>query len=912
MSVDLGSLQLFFPIVPGGLSRQTFLNEVLTPQIQRGSTDSQRSALARILYDDHFEKSNVPGLPDDVYKRIISGRTNTKNRIFSIHPDHHQDFEEGYTPGKPSNPRLLKEHQEYLKFMSNVGSEELAAMTPYVKLIYRYKKKENDPWKEIVVPFQSFSTENEFNPHVKDGKTKILGGKFARGDGAGINSVTVNRKFPALGNLLSVNVDINFFFQNINVLTRKQIVDGQDFSFIKVMAFLAPKFEELVLEYGYGISRFTDPTIIPPKIQTQILLKEKKRFILRYKSHTFNFEQDGSIRLSTSYTTQQDQDLFNKSSDISIPKGDFVIGNFSSGESTKKLLRNYRDLVKSSNKIENKLRIFKVQSEKRKQAARMTGTSQNKNNLIKIEFKKKELENKLREQRRFLNKLKEQLGPLVKQTIVETIRNNKELFKINFEASSEKEGETRKFQIKTNMFLEEGQTAADSTLLGTNSFSISSADKFKDNIVFETIKGKTGDEALNVLDRTIGSIMNTPIGANRSESDKTFGDIGFFSLRALVAAAYENLEKDFKDKQAPFIGFGNIKTKAFGKDYSLNLGDILVSVDEFQKWYYRNYLSKNLIIYSFGDFLNDVMTDLVPKICNESSSSLFGRNHIGSIRPFFYLTKMTGNKKDAALFREIYKTNSKSKLKTFSSKLKTTDQTATRDNLRTVVLYTPLKSISSPTTSPYLLRNLSSITPPFDEAQDIRYNAPHVKIGADSGLLKNISFNAQDFPGLRTALWAESLVDSAEVLLKYRYSANVTTIGNNVFFKGGFFTVPANPLGISKDTFDPGIVGYYAIQNVTDSISIGSYETTLAGTWVFNPASQKGKSGTDVTQQNVEDLIPPIGLKLSVVQYLEDLFRLDASVLLSNGLNSDFSPSAKTSADQPPQNDLYKDIKEPI
>ena len=57
MSVDLGSLQLFFPIVPGGLSRQTFLNEVLTPQIQRGSTDSQRSALARILYDDYFEKA---------------------------------------------------------------------------------------------------------------------------------------------------------------------------------------------------------------------------------------------------------------------------------------------------------------------------------------------------------------------------------------------------------------------------------------------------------------------------------------------------------------------------------------------------------------------------------------------------------------------------------------------------------------------------------------------------------------------------------------------------------------------------------------------------------------------------------------------------------------------------------------
>jgi len=912
MTVDLkSSLQLFFPIVPGGLSRQTFLNEVLTPQIQRGSTDSQRSALARIIYDDYFEKSSVPGLPDNVYKKIINGRANTRNRIFSIHPDHHQDFEEGFTPGKPANPRLLKEHEEYLKFMSNIGSEELAAMTPYVKLIYRYRTKENDPWNEVVFPFKSFSTEEEYNPH-----TTLLGGKFARGDGAGIESISVNRKFPALGNILSVTVDINFFFQNINIFTRKQNVGDTNFSFIKSIAFLSPKFEELVLEYGYGISRFTDPTIIPPKIQTQILLKEKKRFILKYKTHTFNFEQDGSVKIGASYTTQQDQDLFSKDSDVSIPKGDFTIGNFSSEESTKALLRKYREFIKSTNNIQSQLRNLKIKQEKRKQAKRVTGTSQSKSSTLSFEKNKKELEGKLREETKTLNKIRGKLVPLVKQNIVNTIRVNRELFRINFESASEEEGggkeKTRKFKIKTNIFLEEGQTADESILLATNSFSISSADKFKDNIGFEKIKGKTGTEALNILDKTIGTILNNPIGAKRSKKDKTFGDIGFFSLRALIAAAYENLEKEFKDKQAPFIGFSNLTTKAFGKEYSLNIGDILISLDEFQKWYYRNYLSKEKIIYSFGDFLNDVMTDLVPKICNNNTSSLFGANNIGTIRPFFYLTKMSGDKKDVALFREIYKTNSKSRLKTFSSKLKTTDQAATRNNLRTVVLYTPLKSISNPAVSPYLLRNLSSTSPPFDEVTDIRYNAPHVKIGADSGLLKNISFSSQDKPYLRTALWAESLVDSAEVLLKYRYSANVTTIGNNVFFKGGFFTVPANPLGIDKDTYDPGIVGYYAISSVTDSISMGNYETTLAGTWVFNPAQQKGKSGTDVTQQNVEDMIPPIGLKLSIQQYLEDLFSLDASVLAASGLNSEFKPAKKKKKDEPVQNDLYKDIKEPI
>ena len=178
-------------------------------------------------------------------------------------------------------------------------------------------------------------------------------------------------------------------------------------------------------------------------------------------------------------------------------------------------------------------------------------------------------------------------------------------------------------------------------------------------------------------------------------------------MRALIAAAYENLEEDYKKNQAPFVGLSNIKTKALGKDYSLNIGDVLISVDEFQRWYYRNYISKSRIIYTFGDFLDDIMSDLIPRIFNENNNSLFGRTNVGTIKPFFYSTTMTGNKKDVALFREIYKTNSKTALKIFSSKLKTVNQNPSRLDLKSVVLYTPLKSISSPATSPYLLRNLS-------------------------------------------------------------------------------------------------------------------------------------------------------------------------------------------------------------
>ena len=64
--------------------------------------------------------------------------------------------------------------------MSNIGTSEMAALTPYVKLIYRYRKKQNDPWTEMVVPFKSFTSEDEFKPN------SLLKSKFSRGDGAGI------------------------------------------------------------------------------------------------------------------------------------------------------------------------------------------------------------------------------------------------------------------------------------------------------------------------------------------------------------------------------------------------------------------------------------------------------------------------------------------------------------------------------------------------------------------------------------------------------------------------------------------------------------------------------------------------------------------------------------------------------
>ena len=389
MSLIKNSIQIYLPITAGGLSRQQFLNDVLCPQIQRGTTPATRSGLAKVIYDDFFDKSAVKDLDSETYKRIVSGRQGTRDKIFSVHPNFHSTLEESHGSIKSTNPATQAEFEEYMRFMSNIGTSELAAMTPFVKLIYRYKQKENDPWKEFILPFKSFTTEQEFT-------SKDMISRFNRGDGAGITNVTVNRNFPGIGNILSVFVDINFFFQNLNILTRKQELDGvKDFSLIKVMAFLPPKKEELVLEYGYGISRFTDPSIIPPRMQSQILLREKKRFHLKYKGHNFDLEQDGSVKLNVSYTTQQDQDLFDKKADVAIPKDKVQIASLGVSNSTKSLLNNYRKLLKTRDELDDKLTKFKERSEKRKDAPVVKGAGQNKAAITNLARKKQKIANEL-------------------------------------------------------------------------------------------------------------------------------------------------------------------------------------------------------------------------------------------------------------------------------------------------------------------------------------------------------------------------------------------------------------------------------------------------------------------------------------------------------------------------------------
>jgi hypothetical protein len=907
------SLNLFFPLSKGGLNKQQFISDIFNNQINRGTNLANRSGIAKVLYDDTFPLQLCKNMPEDDHNILKVVREKGKEHIVSFNPNLYQEFEESYSANKEVDPVEQKKYNEYVKFMTKIGTSELSVLQPFIKLVYRYRKNKGEDWKEFVIPFPSFTTEEEFMP--------ILSSKFARGDGCGIESVTTQREFPQFGNFLNVKANISFYFQNLGILTRELNFPNRDlptpFSFLKVMAPLSQETEQIVLEYGYSLNtKFTDPTIIPPGIQEEILRRERKRFILNYYRHNFNIEQNGSVRLTVDYTSKQDFDLLKETSDISITENIPEINALSTeNPQIKKFIQSYTEKRKKRKELEKSIKESRLVIKKRKGAARIRGQSQQTNQILKLEKKVNIEKKQLKTLNIEINSLKDKLSLYVKPNFLDSMISHMDVFKINFatKSTASNTNNTRDFSMKAflNLVVKDRNTkgALRDILLYEIPTSFSVAD-FKDNIILSSIEGVNAKQKETLIDNLAGSSFNAPKGLkSTSAGDKKFGDIVFFPVRALIAAAYRQLNEDDR-KIAHFTSLGNINARSLGKEYVINMGDILVELTYFQKWFYEHYTKKGRLIFTLGEFVEDVVKKLVPSILEDNTIDTFGKTRIGSIQRTNYLTEMQPGSQTRQLFRDVYHTTNKLALRQLSGRVKRTSETRTRTDVRTFVHYSLVRNPSSPIGSAYLKRKVANTN--FREDNDIQFGCPHIKIGADEGLLKNISFNANDFAGMRLAFWSENLRDTATNLLRYHYSANVETIGNNVFFKGGFFGIPSNLLGIENDDFDPGISGYYAIQRVNDSISLGNYTTNLTATWFWHPRLAKAKGGESVKDgQNKTDDIPPTRVGLSLANYFEEILRLDAETLAKYGIGPNASISrAEVEEAAGVQKDTFKDIKE--
>ena len=101
----------------------------------------------------------------------------------------------------------------------------------------------------------------------------------------------------------------------------------------------------------------------------------------------------------------------------------------------------------------------------------------------------------------------------------------------------------------------------------------------------------------------------------------------FFPLRDLIAVAYEFSKSDDRDNpydRLPITSLGNVVYKPMGKKVTINIGDILVEVSVFQKWFYNKIIKHDSGTITFGQFITSIMEELVPIVLDHSTSQLGG------------------------------------------------------------------------------------------------------------------------------------------------------------------------------------------------------------------------------------------------------------------------------------------------
>ena len=150
-------------------------------------------------------------------------------------------------------------------------------------------------------------------------------------------------------------------------------------------------------------------------------------------------------------------------------------------------------------------------------------------------------------------------------------------------------------------------------------------------------------------------------------------------------------------------------------------------------------------------------------------------------------------------------------------------------------------------------------------ALDAKSGIFHYVLGADKGIVKNISLDKTNTPGLKELRFEQEGFDGLTQLREV-YNANITTFLNPQTFPGTYIYV--EPRGFDptaqEDLSKYGIGGYYMITKTSHSIQPGNAETNINASWVADKGGKAVKNeGTG--KNKVEDTKKILKCRVSAI-----------------------------------------------
>lgn len=741
---------------------------------------------------------------------------------------------------------LLFKKEPDCDIILKASSANLSYLTPKVRLFKEYVDQ-NGMVNSIEFPIISDYTDCDFQTMFQT--------KSGRGGGVGLKSFNWTTIGNSTGNMYSFGADIELFFESIEEITRIRRVDPAGTANQKIET----SFVDLIIQESkniaagaYNPNYYRIKALIGwnfPNVAKQGFIE--KEFIeeirnsnlalyLSLHSHEIVFEENSSVTLKLKYIAYVEASMQSPGDSNVFYSSDstYVTNIGTKKEEYQKLSLEYAE--KQTPELERKLK------------------------KAEEEIKRLESENIEKVYSRILSYIYQNKTPsgasIIKYALVDeqAFETYTTAVGTKFENASQQQidsfnSTTRALSNKTR-------------ILGTNTTPTSTVAKSNTPTTAEEVK-QSIEKTLEEYEQELQKISekqaeSLKLAQSSGTTPPAYKVIPYFYLGDLLEAVLVGMynanvelpQKDLKvilgplrfydygnlyevgepqNKPSKLVNGNNVSIKYYsGKAETVNIADIPISLHTYSSWFLKNIVDAGILNMSFREFINLILNDLVLRTISIDTYSFAPRQRTKLV----YKTKVlpennrflknsAGYRYEANPYRESFKP-----FPPFMSDPNDYYDVENKKKLENILF------IYGTANNPWELKS--------NYEEDIKKGIRHLYYGNETGMVKKINFKRQDNQLLRShniKLLTSQAADKS-IMLREVYNADVDMFGNNVFEIGEIVYVSPVLFGISKTGIDHkdretfakslGIGGYFQILKINNSISDGTYDTTLNLQWV--------------------------------------------------------------------------------
>jgi len=302
---------------------------------------------------------------------------------------------------------------------------------------------------------------------------------------------------------------------------------------------------------------------------------------------------------------------------------------------------------------------------------------------------------------------------------------------------------------------------------------------------------------------------------------------------------------------ARYINRGNSDIKY------VNLLDIPISVEWFTEWFTANVVMQDKDVYPLLFFFSDLCTKVVSSImsitCAGDNKILRNKNKFNRVN-FNIVKNGQSEASDELLIAKdnLYVYNSE--LPSFASDLPV-------DEIKEIISDNSINSneeVDFNNIQEYIVLYCQDRTAPatVDCEEDQKNGIYHFYFGKDRGIVKKINFKRTQTIGYREANYIRNSNGLGLQQLMTPYDVDISMIGNNLMYNGMMIYV--DPSGFGRNIGSPSdpnsvsyqlkLGGYHTVYRVECSFGVNGFETNIKSKWVGSGASSV--AGTIITPQS--------------------------------------------------------------